>query len=180
MTVKINPRFENEVLHLGCGRNVMPNSFNVDCVKLVGIDFVWNLNKRPWPFKSNSWNKVIAHHVLEHLDDVSASISEMHRILKPGGTVEIKVPNMAGWGAWNDPTHCNYFTRKSFRYFLKGDEWNYYFKFGFSNATIKNNFGIGRSKRLNRLMNPIVNNDLYDYWFWKIIPCAEIQVTYTK
>ncbi len=44
-------------------------------------------------FKSNALNSVIMIEVLEHLDDYKKSISEISRILKPGGKLIITAPN---------------------------------------------------------------------------------------
>ncbi len=39
-----------------------------------------------------SYDVVIAHHVLEHIDDDRAAIAELFRLLKPGGTAVLSVP----------------------------------------------------------------------------------------
>ena len=43
-----------------------------------------------------SWDMVMAHHVLEHVDD-RAALAEMHRVLRPGGQAVITVPMIEGW-----------------------------------------------------------------------------------
>jgi SAM-dependent methyltransferase len=177
---EIFPQYPGQTLHLGCGNKILDGCFNCDRVPLPGVNEVVNLDHYPWPFASGAWDKVVAHHVLEHLLDLTSALSEIARILKPGGTCELKVPHIAGWGCWNDPTHRNFFTRRSFQYFQRNEHWNYYFDFSFTQVKAKSCFGIGRSARLNLLMNPLVNTILYDYWLWKIIPCAEIQVLLVK
>jgi len=174
------PTRERPVLHLGCGKSGREGCLNVDCVDLPGVDVVWDLNRHPWPFATGAWQQVIAHHVFEHLDDVVKAVSELHRILVPGGRAEIRVPHMAGWGAWNDLTHRHFFTRRSFEYFRRGHRWNYYYETAFLHVVCRNVFGLGASARFNRLMNPVVNTRLYDWWLWKLIPCAEVQITLVK
>ena len=176
----ITPTKEKPYLHLGSGKTIFPNFLNVDCVHLPGVDTVWDLNVYPWPFESNAWDKILAFHVLEHLLDLNKALEELYRILAPGGCLEIAVPHMAGWGAWNDPTHCHFFTRRSFDYFIKNGDWNYYYSFGFNTVESRNVFGIGKSKLLNGLLNPILNTKFYDYYLWKIIPCAEVRVKISK
>jgi SAM-dependent methyltransferase len=86
-------------LNLGCSGWIRPASdgwVNVDCRKLPGVDEVCDLNVIPWPWADGSVDEVYASHVLEHLDDPCAAILEIHRILKPGGTVHLIVPHMHG------------------------------------------------------------------------------------
>lgn len=45
------------------------------------------------PFKANTFDTILSHEVLEHVNDDRASILEMVRVLKPGGRIIIFVPN---------------------------------------------------------------------------------------
>lgn len=180
MNIIYRPTKDKSFLNLGCGKRILDNHLNVDCVKLPGVDVVVDLNIFPWPFESNSWQRIKAYHVFEHLVDFDKSIRELHRILAPGGVAELRVPHMAGWGAWNNPSHRHFFTRRSFKVFERGHGYNYFYGFSFSSVLCKNNFGKGFSRHLNLIMNPIINNVLYDYLLWKFIPCAEVEVYLTK
>ncbi len=44
------------------------------------------------PFESNSFDAIICIHVLEHVENDRIAISELHRVLKPGGWALISVP----------------------------------------------------------------------------------------
>jgi SAM-dependent methyltransferase len=44
------------------------------------------------PLAAASYDVVIAHHVLEHIDDDRAAIRELFRILRPGGCAVLTVP----------------------------------------------------------------------------------------
>lgn len=44
------------------------------------------------PFPDASYDVVMAHHVLEHIDDDRRAIGEMFRVLKPGGFAVLSVP----------------------------------------------------------------------------------------
>lgn len=44
------------------------------------------------PFVDHSFDKVIASEVLEHVVDDDAAFAELHRVLRPGGTVAVTVP----------------------------------------------------------------------------------------
>lgn len=45
------------------------------------------------PFRNNSFEGVIASEVLEHVEDDIGALAEIARVLKPGGSVAITVPN---------------------------------------------------------------------------------------
>lgn len=45
------------------------------------------------PYKDNSFSKIFSTEVLEHVEDDSGALKEIFRILKPGGTLIITVPN---------------------------------------------------------------------------------------
>jgi SAM-dependent methyltransferase len=44
------------------------------------------------PFDDGEFDHVIASEVLEHIPDDVAAIAELHRVLKPGGTIAVSVP----------------------------------------------------------------------------------------
>ncbi|MBN2099218.1 MAG: class I SAM-dependent methyltransferase [Dehalococcoidia bacterium] len=44
------------------------------------------------PFKSSCFSKVVCSEVLEHLTDPSNAIAELHRVLRPNGTLVVAVP----------------------------------------------------------------------------------------
>lgn len=47
---------------------------------------------RSLPHESNKYDLVVCVHVLEHVREIQACMSEIHRVLKPGGTACIQVP----------------------------------------------------------------------------------------
>ena len=55
-------------------------------------DIVWDLNKTPLPFEDESFDFIIANHIMEHIDNWWGAFEEFARILKPNGTLEIWVP----------------------------------------------------------------------------------------
>jgi len=63
-----------------------------------------NLDLRSLPLEENqfptdSFDTVLASHLIEHLNDPAALIREVHRILKPQGLFFITTPNIAGFQA---------------------------------------------------------------------------------
>lgn len=49
------------------------------------------------PFPDNSFDRVFSHALLEHLAEPCRAVSEMYRVLKPGGAVGVCSPDWAGF-----------------------------------------------------------------------------------
>ena len=111
----------HRVLDLGCGRGrhmhgLYWHELGLDC---VGLDLSWQDCKAALdgffdlpppegdaprsanftagdaahlPFPDQSFDRIICSEVLEHIPDVEAALSEINRILKPGGRLAISVP----------------------------------------------------------------------------------------
>ncbi|MEA3398687.1 MAG: methyltransferase domain-containing protein [Patescibacteria group bacterium] len=86
---------ETKKLNLGCGQNKKKGYINLDWNKLTNPDIYHNLNFIPYPFCDNSFDLIEAEHVLEHLDRPFDVMKELHRILKPGGILKVKVPHFS-------------------------------------------------------------------------------------
>ena len=95
------------LLVLGCGNRPFPGAVNHDRTKhREEIDVVWDLNDLPWPWADNSFDKINATAVLEHLRlNLIESLNECWRILRPGGTIYLKLPHWKHDTSWMDPTH---------------------------------------------------------------------------
>ena len=94
-------------LNLGCGFNKMLGFINVDAFDNCKPDVVWDLDKMPWPWGDMSIDHIFAAHILEHLEDWWGALKECARILKPGGTVHIRVPDESetSAGTYRDHKH---------------------------------------------------------------------------
>jgi len=71
----------------------------------------------PWPMKDASVDLFVSFHVFEHLNDLTLTMKEVYRALKPGGRIVIEVPYFRHPGAYQDPTHKHFFTSKTMLYF---------------------------------------------------------------
>jgi SAM-dependent methyltransferase len=89
------PVFLSKKLNLGCGSFPKDGFVNVDWKTGPGIDVVHDLSKIPYPFADEQFELIEADHVIEHLPAVFSVMAEIHRILKRGGTVIIRVPHFS-------------------------------------------------------------------------------------
>jgi predicted SAM-dependent methyltransferase len=108
-------------LHLGCGTDYKKGYINVDINKKVKTDIIHDLEKYPYPFKDNEFDKIIMKHVLEHLNDTVKTLKELERIINKKGIIKIEVPYYKNKGAFRDPTHKRFFTEDMFPEYFNED-----------------------------------------------------------
>ena len=120
-----------KILDLGCGENKIPNAIGLDNVSLPGVDVLHDLMELPYPFESESFDKIYLRHVIEHFEitDINLIINECHRILKNNGQLSITVPHAFSISAFIDPTHESFFTFGSGKFWDKNNPKSYYKNF---------------------------------------------------
>ena len=96
---------EPKKLNLGCGEQKKPGYVNIDWQQAVHPDVLHDLNHLPYPFADATFDAIEAFHVIEHLDRPFAVMKELHRILKPGGLLEIRVPHFSRGFTHAEHTH---------------------------------------------------------------------------
>jgi len=81
-------------LNLGCGENRLEGFLNLDIRKEVNPDIICDVKKLP--FKDDSVEEICAFDVLEHFEwfDVIDVLKEWFRVLKKGGILTIRVPDI--------------------------------------------------------------------------------------
>jgi len=105
------------ILDVGCGRNKYPGAIGIDCRREAAADVLCDINRPPYPFPDNSFDEVRATHVIEHVEDVLATMKEFHRLTRPGGKIVVVTPHYTDFSSFCDPTHRWHLTSFSFRYF---------------------------------------------------------------
>jgi SAM-dependent methyltransferase len=123
-----------KTLNLGAGRRPIKGAVNHDiCLDLQRpwITVAHNLSQLPWPWEDNSFDRIVARAVLEHIDiDLVASLNECWRILRPKGILYVKLPFWNSDIAHADPTHRWFFSLRSFDQFdpnrRRGQEYDFY------------------------------------------------------
>ncbi len=100
----ILPKLEGDVLDVGCGE--MPFRFALPPrVKYTGIDVeaavsfgmagdgsIHIFDGRIIPFPDDRFDHILCTEVLEHAEEPGVLMAEMHRVLKPGGSLILTVP----------------------------------------------------------------------------------------
>lgn len=81
-------------LHLGCGDVKIPGFINVDLEYRHHIDYIADVSKLHM-FKDDTVSLIYASHILEHFGrhEVKRVLAEWYRVLKPGGTLRLAVPD---------------------------------------------------------------------------------------
>ena len=104
---------QGRVLDAGCGSGGIAVSFAEECDQAIGLDiknkfgdageklarerglenavFVQGNGTR-LPFAPESFDLVLSHSVIEHVDSAEAYLGECHRVLRPGGVLFLQTP----------------------------------------------------------------------------------------
>ncbi|MFH1409858.1 MAG: methyltransferase domain-containing protein [Nanoarchaeota archaeon] len=119
-------------LHIGCGNKILKGYVNTDFVMHGGVDHTLDINKR-FPFKDNTFDEVLAIHILEHSKDLFFTMGEIWRVLKPTGILIAELPYYHT-NAIANIDHRYHFDLHSLNPFLKRTHPNYY-KYGKEKGT---------------------------------------------
>lgn len=112
---------QKSVLDIGCGRKKTPGSIGIDIHAYPGVDHVVDVNVCPWPLAPSSFSNIVCQHVIEHVENVTAFMREIHRVAKPGAIVRIETPHFSSINSWSDPTHKSHFSSEWYKSFLPGE-----------------------------------------------------------
>lgn len=83
------------LVNVGCGRNGLPGWVNVDSVAAPHVTCIYDCRRR-LPLPTGSARAIFTEHFVEHLDyveEVPAFLAECRRVLAPGGSLRIVVPD---------------------------------------------------------------------------------------
>ena len=152
------------ILHLGCGFQKKAGSIGVDINPRSKADVVHDLNKCPYPFKTNTFTEIYAENILEHLDNIPKVMEELHRICKKDSKIKIVTSHFTSVDSFTDPTHKHFFTSRSFDYFIEGED---LYKYKYSKAKFKKiNVKLGPLDTKNFLINfilKLINKNIVFY-----------------
>jgi SAM-dependent methyltransferase len=166
-------------LNLGSGGRPIYGFINIDKnVNAPDIDIACDLDRFPWPFKTDSVNEIVMNQCLEHLADHNTAMKEIHRILIKNGVAKISVPHFTWQFAFQDPTHRHFFGYNTFFYYARDCG---YFDFKFSSCKVEIIFG----KKLsiwNYILAPIFNffPNVYEQSPLRIFPALKVNAELIK
>ncbi len=100
-------RISGEVLEIGCGEGYGISILSPHCTRYTGVDkFPTTIAQKPehvtilqmnvpplTGLASGSVDFVVSFQVIEHIEDDSKFLQEIHRVLKPGGKLIMTTPN---------------------------------------------------------------------------------------
>ena len=143
-------RNAQRILELGCGSGDNFRALNSigSSAELHGVDVMapgqitermvyhkLDLDHDPLPYEDGFFDAILFTHVIEHLRSPLNVGLEIHRLLKPGGTIYVETPNWTSmlvpsfgirreqhnpFNFFDDPTHVRPWTKHSLYDFLSG------------------------------------------------------------
>ena len=118
------------VLEIGCGsgwaisyRHQQVHYIAVDRGSLYraelerrGVEFhESDVATAPLPIRDGSVDLIILNHLIEHIAECEFFVRQLRRVLRPGGSVYIRTPNLTRvkWSFWDDYTHVKPFNPRA-------------------------------------------------------------------
>ncbi len=114
------------ILDVGCGRGKHPGAIGIDLSPQTQADVIcdWTLS---YPFADSQFDEVRLIHVIEEVDDILATLGEVHRVARPGARVLIVTPHYTDHSSYCSPTHRWHLSSFSFWFFSERPrEYDYY------------------------------------------------------
>lgn len=115
-------------LDIGCGPFCQAGFLGMDIRPLPEVAFIHDIESRPWPFPDNSVDRLLASHILEHIEPKHTipTWDELWRVMKKTGQMLVSVPHGMSYGMFQDPTHNSFYVDMTFAYFCPEDPSNLY------------------------------------------------------
>ena len=110
------------VVDLGCGDRYLEKALRERGGSYYGVDInQCDLECEAIPLGEDSQDIAVCLALIEHLRDASHFLSEVIRVLRPGGVIWLSTPNIEVCKEkfWRDPTHVHPYTRESLRALLE-------------------------------------------------------------
>lgn len=106
-------------LDLGCGVTKGAGFIGVDAIDGPAVDVVGDVLDVLRTLDDDSVDEVYSSHLFEHIDDLSALMTELERVLAVGGRLRVVVPHFSNAYFYSDPTHRRPFGLYTFSYYAE-------------------------------------------------------------
>jgi SAM-dependent methyltransferase len=178
----VSARPGDKVLDIGCGRSKLPGAVGIDRLPNTDADVIHDLDVIPYPLDDDSFDAVLARHVLEHVEAPLDVLAELHRVTRAGGVVTIITPHFSSSTSWRDPTHRHHFASRSFDYLVAGTHWAFYSDVRFEVLERRITLGMVRGPRgrvvpvfrivgIERVVNRFI--DVFERWWAFPLPLGD-------
>lgn len=123
----LDPKPEDRILDVGCNKgelvsvlrnfsnNVWGCDINADTISSSDVDDLDVLAAENLSYPTNTFDKVISSHVIEHIPQLYKALSEIERVLRPGGLCVLIYPFeifkgsnciLDAWEVYSDISYC--------------------------------------------------------------------------
>lgn len=112
----VDPASGDKILDVGCGRGHLVRALSDKGIDAYGIDLnpnaeevaaganVRTMSATELEFDEASFDAVVSFHAIEHIPDIAAAMTEIGRVVKPGGKVLLVYPAEPIRGLYAIPT----------------------------------------------------------------------------
>jgi SAM-dependent methyltransferase len=111
----LRPTGPGAVLDVGCGSAKHPGAVGLDISADTDADVVHDLDLFPYPIEDASFDQILLQDVIEHVAQPIKVFEELHRIARPGASIQLRTPHFSSVLAYGDPTHRHYFSTVAIR-----------------------------------------------------------------
>lgn len=125
----VNPQIAKDLeqgkpLRIDLGSGIRPRAgfYGLDQLDAQGVDIVADLNQPLVLLPDNCAEHVFSSHSLEHVERLLPLMDEIHRIMRPGGLLEVVAPHFSNPYYYSDPTHVRFFGLYTMSYFVDMDK----------------------------------------------------------
>jgi ubiquinone/menaquinone biosynthesis C-methylase UbiE len=182
-------------LDLGCGSTKRALDYvGVDLLPGPGVDVVGDALEVLRSLPNDRVTEIYTSHFLEHVDDLTGLMSEVERVLIPGGLLSAHVPHFSNPYFFSDPTHRRAFGLYTFSYYAadhvfrrRVPTYGHELRLRVERVELvfRSATEFHRRSKLRAVFGRLVNHnmwtqELYEESFPWIFPCYEIRVTLRK
>ncbi len=124
------PETGSRILEVGCGAGALLSFMEARGHTAVGVDIleeavrlatlaapsstVIRCDAGELPFADGSFDRLVSHHLVEHLEDLAGALGEWRRVLRPGAVMAVCTPNRLypSPRIFDDPGHVRIYERR--------------------------------------------------------------------